>query len=336
MKACFFANAPLDVINVVGFYQTDIRILKELGFKVQIANEWNNIPEDADLYFSYWASSGAKAVVYSKLRRKPSVVVVAGSDVAKSDPTSTGYNARPFWQKHIIKWTLKNANALVADSKEVLREAIGLGARNTYLSYFAVDEKLYRPMNVKKENMGIIVSHLSKQNVERKCLEDIITAMWYVTKKISDAKFVFIGTKLDGFPILEYLALKLGLQKNILFLESRGMPEKEKIMWLNRAKMFVQPSFHEGFGLAMVEAMSCGTPPVVTRKGATPEVAGDSAIYVPIKSPKVLAQTMIRLMKDDNFRKKMGRKARQRVLENFVYKRRKKEISDIVSRVMKK
>ena len=103
MKACFFANAPMDLIKVVGFYQNDIRILKELGFDVVVANTFKNIPKNVDLYFAYWASSGAKAVIISKLLRKPSIVVAAGSDVARNDPTSTGFDARPIWQKQIIK-----------------------------------------------------------------------------------------------------------------------------------------------------------------------------------------------------------------------------------------
>jgi len=335
MKACFFANAPMDVINVVGFYQTDIRILKELGFDVTVSNKISNIPINSDLYFAYWASSGAKAVMVSKLARKPSVVIAAGSDVARNDPTGTGYDARPIWQKGIIRWCLKAADAIVADSKDVEKEARALGTKNLYMVYFGVDTNIYKPSTSPKEQNFVLVSHISKQNVDRKRMEDIIRAMKIVIEKYPKATFTFVGTQLEGYPIVKKLAEELELPNNIEFVESRGMPEGKKIEYMNRALAFVQPSLHEGFGLAMVEAMSCALPVIVTRQGATPEVAGEDAIYVPLKSPESIAKEMLSLLENEEKVKLVGSKLRQRVIDVFSYEQRKAELKKIIETVMK-
>jgi glycosyltransferase involved in cell wall biosynthesis len=46
------------------------------------------------------------------------------------------------------------------------------------------------------------------------------------------------------------------------------------------AAVTVQPSLYEGFGLTVLEALACGSPVVASRRGATPEVAGDAAVLV--------------------------------------------------------
>src|SRR4030067_2107064 len=104
MKACFFANAPMDLIEKVEFYKNDIRILKELGFEVKVANRLRSIPWCCDLYFAWWASSGTKALLISKLVRKPCMIVAGGSDVSLKDRSPAGYNQRSFFQKLIIRW----------------------------------------------------------------------------------------------------------------------------------------------------------------------------------------------------------------------------------------
>ena len=59
-----------------------------------------------------------------------------------------------------------------------------------------------------------------------------------------------------------------------------------------KAALFVLPSFDEGFGLPVLEAMACGTPVIVSDRGALPEVAGDAAWIFKISDPGSLSHAM--------------------------------------------
>ncbi len=65
------------------------------------------------------------------------------------------------------------------------------------------------------------------------------------------------------------------------------------------ARMLVQPSFEEGFGITVLEAMSLGVPVVAAARGSLPEVAGDAAIFVDPDNPDDIARGIDRLLDDE-------------------------------------
>jgi len=64
------------------------------------------------------------------------------------------------------------------------------------------------------------------------------------------------------------------------------------------ARLLVMPSFDEGFGLPVVEAMAAGVPVVCARRGALPEVCGDAAEYVDPDDAAGMAETLARVLND--------------------------------------
>ncbi len=71
---------------------------------------------------------------------------------------------------------------------------------------------------------------------------------------------------------------RFGLQNDVLFLGY--VPLQVLVALYNLAEVLVFPSLYEGFGLPLVEAMSCGTPIVTSRGGALEEIAGQAAQFV--------------------------------------------------------
>jgi glycosyltransferase involved in cell wall biosynthesis len=93
--------------------------------------------------------------------------------------------------------------------------------------------------------------------------------------------------------------------------------------------VYCQLSTHEGFGVALAEAMSCGCVPVVTRKYALPEVVGHTGFYVPYNNAEATADIIRQALTSEN-----GLKARARIEKFFSSKAREKklirEVSDLI------
>jgi glycosyltransferase involved in cell wall biosynthesis len=77
-------------------------------------------------------------------------------------------------------------------------------------------------------------------------------------------------------------------------------PEKRQHLY-EGARLLVQPSFEEGFGLPVLEAMTLGVPVVAANRGALPEVLGDAGPLVDPDAPEQLAAAIERLLDDEAF-----------------------------------
>jgi len=78
------------------------------------------------------------------------------------------------------------------------------------------------------------------------------------------------------------------------------------------AASLVYPSFDEGFGWPVAEALVCGLPVVAGRSGALPEVAGDGALLVDPQAPSELVAALIRLTEDPALRDELAARGRAR------------------------
>jgi glycosyltransferase involved in cell wall biosynthesis len=67
------------------------------------------------------------------------------------------------------------------------------------------------------------------------------------------------------------------------------------------ARLLVQPSFEEGFGIPVLEAMTLGIPVVAANRGALPEVLGDAGLLVDPEQPSAIAAAIERVLGDDRF-----------------------------------
>ena len=86
--------------------------------------------------------------------------------------------------------------------------------------------------------------------------------------------------------------LKLG--KKVVFTDF--VAENDKPALLKGAKVLISPSFWEGFGLHILEALACGTPVIVSRVASVPEVVGDAGIYVNPESTESISGAIQRVL----------------------------------------
>jgi glycosyltransferase involved in cell wall biosynthesis len=95
----------------------------------------------------------------------------------------------------------------------------------------------------------------------------------------------------------------LGLQEFVHF--AGYVPQNELVGFYNLAAATVFPSHYESFGLPNIEANACGCPLVTSRTGGIPEAAGNAAIYVDPLDVADIANAIVQVLTDDDFRQSL-------------------------------
>ncbi|MDD5489410.1 MAG: glycosyltransferase family 1 protein [Candidatus Moranbacteria bacterium] len=80
---------------------------------------------------------------------------------------------------------------------------------------------------------------------------------------------------------------------------------EDKPFVYNLASLFVYPSFFEGFGLPILEAMACGTPVIASNNSSIPEVVGNAAILVDPNRPQEISEAMKNILGSDKLYTKL-------------------------------
>jgi glycosyltransferase involved in cell wall biosynthesis len=121
----------------------------------------------------------------------------------------------------------------------------------------------------------------------------------------SQYQLLIIGNGWDGiYRDLRAVAQTAGLdEKDIIF--AGHVPDVDLLPLYTLCSLFVFPSLAEGFGLPVLEAMSCGTPTICSNCTSLPEVIGIAEAQFEPTSPSSIAEVMLRALTDDKFRKKL-------------------------------
>lgn len=143
----------------------------------------------------------------------------------------------------------------------------------------------------------------------------------------SSHQLVLVGVPGFGFEKTKEKILDLGLQNRVKIL---GYARNEDIPILYKeATALALPSFYEGFGIPILEAMACGTPVIASKSASIPEVAGDAAILIDPKKPEELARAM-KVVLNDLTRRILIEKGKERV-KNFSWEKTARETWEILS-----
>jgi glycosyltransferase involved in cell wall biosynthesis len=258
-------------------------------------------------------------VLFSKILKKPSIVVAGGYDVASYPEIDYGA-MRGGLRKWMGRMTFSLADHILSVSsfnhREVLTNARVKGEKVSLIPLGL--PPVPRPeVNITKKKRVVTIGVIKRSNLRRKGLLTVVQAARFLPKR----EFLILGADLDG---------TLGLLKriatpNVKFLGYVSEEEKDRILW--ESKVYVQPSYHEAFGVAVAEAMLRECIPVVTRRGALPYLVGDTGFYAERQDPAEVAERIERAMDAPEER---GKKARERILRYFTLEKRKRLLHDLL------
>jgi len=158
----------------------------------------------------------------------------------------------------------------------------------------------------------------------------LIDAAHLVVQQVPDARFVILG---EG-ELREHLEKQVHehhLEKHVLLPGFRT----DVLGCIKGFDLFVMSSVTEGLGTSLLDAMACARPIVATRAGGIPEIVEDevNGLLVPPRDHTALSRAIVRALKDEGLRRRMGEAGFARVRERFTVERMVAETAAVYARV---
>jgi len=190
----------------------------------------------------------------------------------------------------------------------------GVAPGNVHVIPLGVDTRLFHPRPAPRVP-GRIVAVASAADSPIKGVATLLRAFGKLATE-RDVHLIVVGKPGAGGPT-QRLAGELALGDRVRF--ARGLSDTELAELTASAQIAVVPSLYEGFSLPAVEHMASGTPLVVSRTGALPEVVGDTAVLVTPGDAEELAAALRDLLDSPRRRAELGDAAWRRVQERFAW-----------------
>ncbi|WP_283134348.1 glycosyltransferase family 4 protein [Rhizohabitans arisaemae] len=186
---------------------------------------------------------------------------------------------------------------------------------NMRLIPLGVDTRYFRPRPELPRVKGRIIAVASADSP----MKGVATLLRAVAKLATerDVTLTVVSKPTPGGPT-ESLVSELALGDRVRFVH--GISDDELGELIATSEISVVPSLYEGFSLPAVEHMACGTPLVVSRTGALPEVVGDAAVQVPPGDPEELAAALRGLHDSAALRERVGQAGYRRVQERYTWR----------------
>jgi glycosyltransferase involved in cell wall biosynthesis len=214
--------------------------------------------------------------------------------------------------KLLFKRILKSMPVICSTSQDMAREAALYVNKDYIITPFGVDTDRFRPLGQKHEifTLGTVKSLEAVYGVDR-----LINAYHQFRQQYTSPSRLLIYGSGSQEAALKQLVRTLQLEDSVEFV---GFVRGEALVQaFNSLDVFLALSRRESFGVAALEAQSCGVPVIVSRVGGLPEVvSGESGYLVEGEDVEAAAMKMLELT-DASKREIMGAAARKFVVEHF-------------------
>lgn len=240
------------------------------------------------------------------------------------------FRKKLYWK--LTERGIGNADKIITVSKKTEKDLIrhlDIDSKKITVSYIATDE-IYNKEVSEEENARVMGKYgLSRGYIYtggglemRKNVEGTIRAYKILLDqsmdrfaKLNEIPPLVISGKLmpEMAPMVtdvEALVKSMGIEDKVKLL---GFVSQEDLPALYRnSQMFCYPSFYEGFGLPVLEAMCQGVPVVTAKSSSLPEVGGDGVLYCDPSDIEEMSRVMKKILTDENLRKTLSEKGKKR------------------------
>lgn len=259
------------------------------------------------------------------------------------------FTKKDFYQlKYWTKWSVKRASKIIAISQFTKRDIIktyqvdpkkivvvypGYQKIQSYSSgelcpVLGTDDLKLKVVKEKYKISGNYILYLGTLKPSKN-IEGLIRAyhILVTSRQLAGIDLVIAGKKGWLYQDIFRLVKRLGLEKRVIF--TGFVSDEEAEVLLRGAEVFVLPSFWEGFGIPVLEAMAAGAPVVCSNRASLPEVVGKAAVLVDPRMPEKIAEGIKKVVSDESIRQKLVKEGRRRV-RLFSWEKCGKAILDVL------
>ena len=230
-------------------------------------------------------------------------------------PNNFTSRGRRFFSKS-LQLTARDADIVVCPSRHTWRdcEQAGIDPNRLRLVPYGTDARVVHQVEAAqvRQRFGLDERFvLWVGTVEpRKNLSGLLQA-WRMLGR-SNEQLVLVGPQGWKFNLKDELKVGDGSVRCLGFVS-----DADKRALMSAATVFCYPSFTEGFGLPVLEAMVQATPVVTSSLGATAELASDVGLLIQPSDPRSIADAVARLLDDSSQAEHLGQKGQQLALKEY-------------------
>lgn len=278
---------------------------------------------------------------FLKSRKQKSVVTIHDLAFLLYPETFPAKDA--FLHKLYVREAITKADHLIAITEATKQDIIKfykVNPEKITVVYHGVDKDRFRLMQEGEESLVVYVKtkyNITKPyilyigNVQpRKNIQGLIKAYQQLRNTTGhNYQLVIAGAKAW---LVEDVMKEIGenYREDIIFTGRFQDKELAPLLW--GSDLFVLPSFYEGFGLPILEAMACGVPTLISNTPSLVEVGGEAAISFDPHSIDDMVKVLDNVISNPDLRTRMREKGLKRVSE-FSWSRCAKETIDIIHKV---
>jgi glycosyltransferase involved in cell wall biosynthesis len=217
MKIVFYCNDTLENIQTMEYYNQDIQVLIESGHDVKVCNRYSDIPLNFDVIYIWWWTYALYPVLLAKLLGRKSIITGVFNYRPVEHVSNSGFQARPFHQRLLIKLALKMANVNLFVSKIEFDEVPSVfNLKKFYYFPCAIADTYFQNSSNSARDGLLNIAWSGKDNLRRKGVLDILDALRILKDRGIYLNCSLAGRPGDGYP--ELVAHISQLRKKIKFI----------------------------------------------------------------------------------------------------------------------
>jgi glycosyltransferase involved in cell wall biosynthesis len=230
---------------------------------------------------------------------------------------SSYQNFGNLYRRWVVPIIAKKAAAIItvsAFAKTEIARRLNIPTSKIFVVHNGVNEKFKKINNqqlvvdfrIKYQLPSQFFLHFANDSPRKNTLGTLKAYAQYCKQTASPIKLVLTNiTNEKTLQLLNSIDAKEAMQLIVClsYVSSEELP-----LLYNAATVFVYPSFSEGFGLPVIEAMACGTSVITANNTSLPEVAGDAAILIDATNTEELSNAMLLLSTNEEKRRELMQK----------------------------